>query len=321
MDVTVGTFNLNNLFSRFDFFGQLEALTGGETTITETTEFDFSDATTFRRRTFDGRLIKEKPAADRATIAARIVAMDLDVLAVQEVENVETLRRFNDDELGGLYEHVVLVEGNDDRFIDVGVMSKLPMGRVVSWQRAVHPEDPSTLAFSRDLLEVDILDPARATRLFTFFINHLKSKLIPFGSDPVAEKERSDTRRRRQAELVAKFVREREPFGPSVVVGDMNDSPEAPTLAALASPELGLVNALQGARESRPAPVEAPPPASLLWTHRFRPSGEPAEHELLDQIWISPSLAARQADAVIDRRTKLGGDGSDHDPAWIQLTL
>jgi hypothetical protein len=43
--------------------------------------------------------------------------LDLDVLGVQEVQDVGTLKRFVIDNLASLYEHVVLV-GNDPRLID-----------------------------------------------------------------------------------------------------------------------------------------------------------------------------------------------------------
>ena len=60
---------------------------------------------------------------------------------------------------------------------------------------------------------------------------------------------------------------------------------------------------------------------SIPWTHRFKAAGKPAEHKLFDHVWLSESLAARQTAAKINRRTKLGGDGSDHDPAWVELAL
>lgn len=47
--------------------------------------------------------------------------MKADILAVQEVEHIKILKQFNSDFLNGMYEHVVLIEGNDTRFIDVGV--------------------------------------------------------------------------------------------------------------------------------------------------------------------------------------------------------
>ena len=43
------------------------------------------------------------------------------------------------------------------------------------------------------------------------------------------------------------------------------------------------------------------------------------EYTLIDQIWLSPRLASRQMGAFIDRRRLHGGDGRDHDPAWVEL--
>jgi hypothetical protein len=47
--------------------------------------------------------------------------MDLDVLAVQEVEDIEALKDFFRFHLDGLYPNIALIEGNDTRFIDVGL--------------------------------------------------------------------------------------------------------------------------------------------------------------------------------------------------------
>jgi exonuclease III len=41
----------------------------------------------------------------------------------------------------------------------------------------------------------------------------------------------------------------------------------------------------------------------------------------MDQVWLSPALAPKLQDAFIGRRSKLGGDGSDHDPSWIVLDI
>jgi hypothetical protein len=114
-----------------------------------------------------GRLVKGKDPDDTVRVASRIASMGLDVLAVHEVEDISTLKRFVIDNLGSLYPHVVLVEGNDPRLIDVAVLSKLPLGAVTSWQRAVHSSDPTELAFGRDLLQVEILNASRSRRLFT----------------------------------------------------------------------------------------------------------------------------------------------------------
>jgi len=218
---------------------------------------------------------------------------------------------------------VTLLEGNDPRLIDVGVLSKLPIQGATSWQHAVHSEAPEEPVFGRDLLEVQIYTPSRKRHLFTLFNNHLKSHFVHFLDDPVTGAAANDVRRRRQAEVVAEIVkRTTRPNSRYVVLGDMNDPPDSPCLTAMATDaEMRLQNALVNPVETRPAKADTPPPASPAWTHRYKPSHQPAEYRLYDQIWLSPSLAARQTGAWIDRRTKHGGDGSDHDPAWVEVVL
>jgi hypothetical protein len=58
----------------------------------------------------------------------------------------------------------VLVEGNDPRLIDVGLLSKLPLGGITSWQEVPDLSDPSRPLFSRDLLQVEILSADRSER-------------------------------------------------------------------------------------------------------------------------------------------------------------
>src|SRR3954471_7335278 len=147
MKVSVGTFNLNNLFSRFDFSADVSTANASDVKVEQRTAFSFDDPNGFKLRTYEGRLVKGKPAAERKLIADRIKRMDLDVLAVQEVEDVDTLRQFVRDDLGGLYPHVVLLEGNDPRLIDVGLLSKLPLGGVTSWQHTPDPDDPGKPLF------------------------------------------------------------------------------------------------------------------------------------------------------------------------------
>ena len=330
MAISIGTFNLNNLFSRFDFSGVAEDAAPPEdeedaqAPIEERRTFNFDQPGTFVLRTYLGRLVKGKDPAKRKQIADRLKALDLDVVAVQEVEDIDTLKRFNTDDLGSLYPHVVLIEGNDPRMIDVGVLSKRPIGAVTSWQHVPdpQPDEADELLFSRDLLQVEILKSG-GDRLLTLFVNHLKSQFVPFNKDPVVEKAKNDKRRRRQAEGAVKIIaRTMRPNSRFAVLGDMNDVPDAPTLQPLAdSQELHLVNGLAAAKENRPAPQESPPAPSTPWTHRFKESGKPASHELLDQIWLSPALENDLTGAFIDRRKHLTGDGSDHDPAWVTLDL
>jgi endonuclease/exonuclease/phosphatase family metal-dependent hydrolase len=323
MAVTVGTFNLNNLFSRFNFSAAIsetpKALSGGVKLTFDEGAIDV--------RTFMGRLVKAKDQAETEAIARRIRAMDLDVLAVQEVEHIGILKRFNAEHLDSLYDHVALVEGNDPRLIDVGVLSKLPIGAIVSHQTATHPEEDGRRVFGRDLLATEILSPRGAT-LFTLYNTHLKSHYVPYGADPEAGAARANARRRRQAETVARLIaRHERSNGRFVLVGDMNDPPDSPHLAPMLNPEgRPLCNALIDAQETRPAKAETagqgPGPASPVWTHRYNPPGPtPPDYALYDQIWLSDALASARVSAHIDRRTTHGGDGSDHDPAWVVLDL
>ena len=327
MDITIGTFNLNNLFSRYNFSAELEAIREGNTDIETIESFVFAEPFSFVVRKFLGKLVKAKDKAKTKQVAKRILEMDLDVLAVQEVEDIGTLRAFNVNELGSLYPYQVLIEGNDTRLIDLGLLSKYPIGAVSSWQQAVHPEEPGRFVFSRDLLEVDILNQARTKKLFTLFNNHLKSHFVRWQDDQVEGKKKNDARRQRQAETIAKIVVARtRPNSSFIVLGDMNDPPDSGPLEPLVtSSELNLTNALSNPVETNPPKVERPPsvtPNFSAWTHRFKESGEPATHELYDHIWLSPALAAKQTGTFIHRRQKsVDGDGSDHDPAWVTLKL
>lgn len=95
MNVTLGTFNLNNLFSRYNFKGEIAAIHAEDTSVESELTYEFGPQDTFKIRSYQGRLVKTKDPAKTHLIAQRIKAMDVDVLAVQEVEDIDTLRQFN----------------------------------------------------------------------------------------------------------------------------------------------------------------------------------------------------------------------------------
>jgi endonuclease/exonuclease/phosphatase family metal-dependent hydrolase len=346
MDVTVGTFNLNNLFDRFNFSADLGQLPERERDIRSRFIWEYVgqgdepgdpgpeiDPTTSTspivriQRNADGRLLHAKSEKQQQAIAARIDQIGADVLAVQEVENRDALREFNQTYLAHPYQHEVLIEGNDPRFIDVGLLSRYPVANVTSHRFELHP-DRNTPIFGRDLLQVDIVNHSRKRRLFTVFVNHLKSKFVPFFErDREAAQRANDLLRRQQAETIARVVAaQTRPRSRFIVLGDMNDSPEADPLAPLGT-DLGLVDALIDVVESQPPPASRNPddvPSSPRWTSRFSRAGEPDTYELFDQIWLSPSLATKLSHAEIQRRPRWNatsaGVGSDHDPAWIRLS-
>jgi hypothetical protein len=98
---------------------------------------------------------------DTATINTGhiIDLLKADVLCLIEVENRMTLKHFNQDILSQLpissYHHVMLIDGNDDRGIDVGIMTKknFDISRISSH---VDDEDDIGTIFSRDCAEYEI---------------------------------------------------------------------------------------------------------------------------------------------------------------------
>ncbi len=322
-NVSVGTFNLNNLFSRYNFKAEITDVAEDNPQADMEVLYTFSDQSKHWEREFRGRLIEGKSDKETARIAKRIKAMNVDILAVQEVEDILTLKEFVRDYLDGMYPHVALIEGNDPRFIDLGILSKLPIGALTSWQQVPDPADPAKPIFGRDLLEVEILNRSRKQRLFTLFNNHLKSHFVPYDVDQEEGARLANERRQRQATVTAQIIKKRmRPNSRFIVVGDMNDPADSKWLAPLIkSGDLKLKNALTAPQETRPAKADDPGPSTTAWTHRFKPSGKPAEYHLYDQIWLSPALAGKQVEAWIERRTTHGGDGSDHDPSWVVLKL
>jgi len=324
MKLTIGTFNLNNLFSRYNFQAEIDTIPdAGTLPIAGAFAYAFGPGDPVKVRSYMGKLVKAKDDAGTQAIAERIQRIDVDVLAVQEVEDIDTLRQFNRERLGGMYPHVLLIEGNDPRLIDVGVLSRYPIGGFTSWQRATHPSAPDDLVFGRDVIEVEILNTQRSERLLTLFNTHLKSNYVDFHGDQAQAHAVANDRRRRQAETVARIIKARtRPDSRYILVGDMNDAPTSEFLRGFTQDaELKLVNGLTAPQETRPAKPDNPMPASTAWTHRFKPANQPAQYELYDQVWLSPALAPKQSAAWIDRRTKHSGDGSDHDPAWVELNL
>lgn len=316
MTIKLGTFNLNNLFSRYNFRFRAEAGDLPEGSPEYTKIRNVVESLEDQPVAYEGVALKHKDPGDRQKIIDRIAAMDLDVLAVQEVEDIDTLRYFARHELpGNPYPHLILIEGNDPRLIDVAVLSKYPIGAVTSWQHATHPDSPSERVFSRDLVQVEIYAKNRTDRLFTLYNTHLKSHFVPFTEDPVAGEEAANKRRRQQAEMTARIIKQQmRPDSAFALLGDLNDPPNSPFLKAISQT---MVDGLKNASQT----TALPDTPTFPWTHRFKPSGEPAHYELFDHIWLSQSLAAKQTGAFIHRRSKLGGDGSDHDAAWVELNL
>lgn len=174
----------------------------------------------------------EEPIAHAAmqNTARVMVALEADVLGVVEAESRPALKAFNEGVIGAVggtpFRHVMVIDGNDARGIDVGLMTRdgFPIGPVRSHVDDAMPSGDEPV-FSRDCPDYTVGTPAGA-RLHVL-INHFKSK----GGD----RRRADAKRRAQAERVAEIYGELAGAGERhvAVIGDLNDTPDSPPLAPL----------------------------------------------------------------------------------------
>lgn len=75
-----------------------------------------------------------------------------DVLILQEVENIQVLRKLKDEYLNGLgYKSAVLIEGPDKRGIDVGIISKLALDK--NFKPKLHLQDFNRSKPTRGIIE------------------------------------------------------------------------------------------------------------------------------------------------------------------------
>ncbi len=163
-----------------------------------------------------------KSVADLRAMAQVIDRMNVDVLGVEEVENRSVLERLNR-HLKRPFLHIELMEGNDFRGIDVGVMSRLPIVRSMSHRLRPLAQEHR---FSRDFPVFRIR--LSKTETFDLGVVHLKSKR--------GKKARSDGWRKAEADEIARIAKNRSKDVGNlglVVVGDFNDYKKSAPLANL----------------------------------------------------------------------------------------
>lgn len=172
---------------------------------------------------------RERPKPERELVALgeSFHHIDADVVGLQEVESIETLKQFQDRYLSDMgYSETILIEGNDRRGIDVALFSRYPVTDVKS-HRDARFEVPGqgTMGFGRDLLQARIQGPNGYT--FTVFIAHLKSQ---HGGDAADVRRLAEARKAR--EIIDNFKRQN-PNENVLVMGDFNDVYNAEHIAPL----------------------------------------------------------------------------------------
>jgi endonuclease/exonuclease/phosphatase family metal-dependent hydrolase len=245
---------------------------------------------------------------------ARVIhEVDADILGVVEAETRGSLRDFSRVMLrrvgGEPYADSMLVEGNDDRGINVGLMTKAGIDFGESRTHIFDLGENELPIFSRDCIEYGVRT-ADGTEMLVL-VNHFKSK-----------RGGGDVRRLRQATRVKEIVNERLAEHPHLVVlGDLNDSPDSADLAPL---------------------LTGTPLKDISTSPHFDDGGFPgtfgpqAAGDKIDYVLLSPSLMDRVTDGGLFRRgvfsasdrwpffdtiTEKIEQASDHAAIWADIDL
>lgn len=266
--------------------------------------------------------LRDEPINEHAMRNTARVMNDLqaDVLGVVEAESRPVLSAFNTEILpalgGEAFRHVMVIDGNDERGIDVGLMSRrgYPIGTMRS-----HVDDRlanDQPIFSRDCPEFEVTTPAGAR--LVVMVNHLKSK----GYGGAAA---SDARRKAQAQRVAAIYETLIAAGVDyiAVIGDLNDTPDSDPLKPL---------------------IDGTALRDIFVHPAFDDGGYPGTYGLcnaknkIDYILLSPALFAKVTAGGVFRKGMWPGSrpkrweayaelgkpadaGSDHAALWVDLDI
>jgi endonuclease/exonuclease/phosphatase family metal-dependent hydrolase len=175
--------------------------------------------------------LKSEPVDGLAMEHTAMVIRDVaaDIVGVVEAENRIVLDKFSAPLLkkigGDPYPHVMVIDGNDDRGIDVGLMTRVGYD-LVTIRSHVDDTDAKGEIFSRDCPEFLVTTPTGAR--LVVLVNHFKSKGYGRAAD-------SNDRRKRQAARTAEIYQRLLADGEEnvVVLGDLNDTPDSDPLSPL----------------------------------------------------------------------------------------
>lgn len=279
----IATFNVENLFTRYLFARGVDRKKAGRHGFT----------------TEDLRFRVAEPDAKRIT-AETVLALDADVLALQEVESLDVLKQFRDRYLGGpdAYPHAMVIDGNDQRRIDVAVLSRFPIVHARSWQ---HLRVDGVHTFDRDCLEVDVAGPLGT---LTLYVNHFKSMRGPNRSSGSG---RALTRAKRllQASTVRQIVCERFGEDPSdgafVILGDFNDFVEDDRQGRSAIRDLVHWEAVEN--------ILLRLPSDERWTHFFQGSRRGLDPAYRQLDFLLPSRRIASSNPAVPRVERRGQPG------------
>lgn len=229
--------------------------------------------------------------ANREAVGVVLADIDADIVALQEVEHLRVLEQLNTEELGGRYPYLALVDANDPRGIDVGLMSKVALGSVVTHmddEFTREGEPAPTYQYSRDCLEVHLQFNSRALVLL---VVHYKAKEDDNPAKRLAEAQHT--------RAIADSIIAASPSTGVLIIGDFNDVP--------GSLPYDWTIGLEPPNWSNAADHVA---AGDRWTFDYEGS-----HELVDQQIASPNLGPQVDGASVEIwHTAEVTNASDHAP-------
>jgi endonuclease/exonuclease/phosphatase family metal-dependent hydrolase len=317
MSVRIGTFNIENLLTRFDFSGFRNQMRQDRAMRLYAIESEAE-----YQRLEEARTIASTDDTRQLTALA-IADAEADILCLQEVESLEALHAFEYGYLyrmvGAGYKQKYLIKGNDRRGIDVAILLREQTrdGQPIEFvdirshaeltfrQLGLFGEDLAATEqaddriFRRDCLEVDVRIGGRP---LTLYVVHFKSMTSP--RDGMDGRTATMALRRAEAQAVRRIIEGR--FGADaaqrqnfVICGDMNDYQEKLAVSGgrregfVFTPEREAASALDVfSHDGFAENAMLRRPVEDRWT-LFHARG-PAERHLcqLDYIWLSPALAA-----------------------------
>jgi len=251
----------------------------------------------------------------RLNTAKTIKEVKADIFCIVEVENREVLSFFNSELLGtGKFKFNMCIDGNDQRGIDVGLLSRFPIKNIrthIFDKKAANAKP----IFPRDCLEVEL--EISGGRPLHIICNHLTSKL----SDKAGDK------RKLQCEEIKKIIHAHYNLKTDLVVvaGDLNDTPDSTALGPLLNMQ-NLFDVLQ---------LQFGNNMNNRWSYHYRGS-----FDQIDYVLVSKPLKDVFQRAGVERRgmfdlatltagaetsfstvTAPSNAASDHGAVWADFNL
>lgn len=313
--ITIATFNCENLFRRFKFNSNISK---------ESVEKKLKDGFII-----DKTVLSTVTETERELTAVAIKAAKADIVCLQEIENMDTLKNFLSTYLSNAgYKYKMLIDGNDPRLIDVALISKIPFGNVKTHQ---YLKNGSSLVFSRDCLEVEFEIDGKP---LTVFINHFKSMFDQGNLTPAQKRAKTAAKRILQSNALLSIIKQKFPEPEKanwLAVGDLNDYPDSKSALKTLLNSNWMENIVQTRITDE----------NERWTHFWDTTVVPVDerYKQIDYIFLSKKIADQNPGAVpvivrnglSTKATKYTGvrfDGitdkktaSDHCPVAVTITL